>query len=58
MPIAGTDGKDKINAAFSKGQDVLIKTIQADFGIPIHHYVEVDFEGFKSIVDAIGGVSM
>ena len=29
-----------------------------DFGIPIHHYVEVDFEGFKRIVDAIGGVSI
>src|SRR5262249_15367008 len=30
---------------------------QDDFGIPIHHYVEVNFEGFKRLVDAIGGVS-
>jgi len=58
LPIAGTDGKGKINGAFSKGKAVLISTIQADFGIPIHHYVEVNFEGFKSLVDAMGGVSL
>src|SRR5262249_39539492 len=57
-PIYGTNGKDKINAAYSKGQDVLIKTIQQDFSIPIHRYVEVNFEGFKALVDAIGGVSI
>ncbi len=58
VPIAGTDAKGKINGAFSKGKDVLISTIQDDFGIPIHHYVEVNFEGFKSLVDAMGGVSL
>jgi LCP family protein required for cell wall assembly len=58
VPIAGTNGKDKINSAFSKSSDVLINTIQNDFGIPIHHYVEVGFEGFKSLVDAIGGVTV
>ncbi len=58
VTIAGTDGKNKINSAFTKGSDVLINTIQADFGIPIHHYVEVDFQGFKRLVDAVGGVSI
>ena len=58
VPIAGTNGKGKINGAFSKGKDVLISTIQNDFGIPIHHYVEVNFEGFKALVDAIGGVTL
>jgi LCP family protein required for cell wall assembly len=58
VPIAGTDGKNKINSAFTKGSDVLINTIQADFAIPIHHYVEVDFQGFKRLVDAVGGVSI
>jgi LCP family protein required for cell wall assembly len=58
VPIAGTDGKNKINSAFTKGSDVLISTIQSDFGIPIHHYVEVDFQGFKRLVDAVGGVSI
>ena len=55
-PAATT--KNRINAAFFKGPDVLIKTVTESLGIPIHHYVEVDFQGFKRIVDAIGGVSL
>jgi len=58
VPIAGQSAKGKINGAFSKGKDVLVSTIQDDFGIPIHHYVEVNFEGFKRLVDAMGGVSL
>lgn len=49
---------DRINGAFGEGRDVLVKTIQLDLGIPINHYVEVDFAGFKTMVDAIGGVSL
>ena len=49
---------DRINGAFGEGRDVLVRTIQKDLGIPINHYVEVNFEGFKKIVDAIGGVAM
>ncbi|HVN51493.1 MAG TPA: LCP family protein, partial [Acidimicrobiales bacterium] len=29
-----------------------------DFGIPINHYVEVNFESFRDVVNAIGGVPM
>ena len=44
----GTDSKRRINSAFNDGPDVLVQTLQQDdFGIPIHHYVEVDFSGFK-----------
>lgn len=50
--------KDRINGAFGEGRDVLVRTIQKDLGIPINHYVEVNFEGFRKIVDAIGGVAM
>ena len=49
---------DRINGAFGEGRDVLVRTIQLDLGIPINHYVEVDFAGFKTMVDAIGGVSL
>ena len=58
VPIYGTTGKDKLNAAFNSGPQQLIQTIEQDFGVPIHHYVQVDFEGFKALVDAIGGVSL
>lgn len=57
VPIAGTGKKDRINSAFSLGRDVLIDTIKENFGIPIHHYIEVDFVGFQELVSAIGGVA-
>ena len=36
----------------------LIATIRQNFELEINHYVEVDFIGFRSIVDAVGGVTM
>ena len=55
LPIDG--GKsDRINSAFSDGADVLVRTVQDSLGVPINHYVEVDFTGFKNLVDAMGGV--
>jgi LCP family protein required for cell wall assembly len=58
VTIAGTTHKDKINSAFGKGPDVLVKTVQQALGIPIHHYIQVNFAGFKNIIDAIGGVDV
>lgn len=50
-------GLDKINSAAQIGGPVLtIKTVKLLTGLPITHYVVVDFNGFKSIVDAMGGV--
>jgi LCP family protein required for cell wall assembly len=49
---------NKINAAYSNGPDVLVRTVQRALNIPIHQYVEINFSGFKTIVDAIGGVNV
>ena len=49
-------GKAKMNAAFNDGPQKVIDTLQADFNVPINHYLEVDFETFEGIVDAIGSV--
>ncbi len=58
VPIAGTGGSDRINAAYGAGPERLVRTITAALGIPIHHYLEVDFVGFTRIIDATGGVPM
>ena len=59
LPIAGEDYSDRVNAAFSLGgPEGLSETIQEALGITINHYVEVDFVGFKDIVDAVGGVEL
>ena len=49
-------GDSRINSAFNNGADLLIQTIETDLGIPINHYVEVNFESFQDIVNAVGGV--
>ncbi len=55
VDIVGRDSPSRINAAYSDGADVLAATISQEFGIPIHHVVDIDFFGFKDVVDAIGG---
>ena len=58
VPIAGTGARERINTAYSEGRQQLIDTIEHDFGFPINHYVEVDFRGFKQLVEAIDGIPM
>lgn len=57
VPIA-SGGVNRINTAFEQGPDNLVRTIRGALGIPIHHYIEVDFAGFRDIVSAVGGVSV
>ena len=52
-------GWDKINAAFAYGgQKLTRETVQDFLGIKINNYVLVDFQGFKGLVDAVGGVDI
>ena len=54
------DGQQRrINSAFAfGGPELLIETVQDQLGIGIDHYLEVDFAGFLSLVDALGGVTI
>jgi LCP family protein required for cell wall assembly len=47
---------NRINTSFGSGASQLVKTITANFGIPINHVVEIDFSGFQDAVNAVGGV--
>jgi LCP family protein required for cell wall assembly len=58
VQVPGHDQKRRINSAFSDGPEVLVQTLQQELGLPIQHYVEIDFSGFKSLVDALGGVEI
>ena len=57
VPIA-SGGTDRINAAFDRGADNLVRTVSAALGMPIHHFVEVEFGGFRELVDAVDGVEV
>jgi LCP family protein required for cell wall assembly len=58
VTIAGTGKKNRINTAFADGPSQLIETIQLNFNLPVHHYIQVDFAGFRELVDTIGGVDL
>jgi LCP family protein required for cell wall assembly len=56
VPIAETGQSHKINSAYGGGPRRLILTVEQSLGIPIDHYVEVDFVSFALLVDALHGV--
>jgi LCP family protein required for cell wall assembly len=58
VPIAGSNRSDRINSSFGNGPQQLIQTIQADLGIPIHHFVSMNFDGFQGLVNSVGGIDV
>ena len=60
VEIAGLGETRKINSAYASDAGIqrLIDTLQLNFAIPIHHFVEIDFAGFKNLIDQIGGVPL
>jgi len=56
--VSGISGMNRINAAFNSGPDLLIQTVEQVLGIPINHYMSVDFPGFSGMVNALGGITM
>ena len=55
----GAYGVVKLNAALALGGgDLMVSTVEELTGVQIDHYVEMDFYGFASIVDALGGVEI
>ena len=52
-------GPNKINAAFQLGGPALtMKTVQALTGLQPNHVVLVDFDNFREVIDALGGVEI
>lgn len=59
VPIVGKDKEDKINAAHAYGgEQMAIKTVEGFLKVPVDHYIKIDFQGFKGIVDTVGGVTV
>jgi LCP family protein required for cell wall assembly len=51
-------GTDKINAAYAYGGPALaIRTVEQFLGISINHVVEVNFDNFPQLIDALGGIT-
>ena len=58
VPVPGHD-QTKLNAAYAYGgQPLLIDTVELVTGVCIDGYLEIGFEGFSGLVDAVGGVEV
>jgi LCP family protein required for cell wall assembly len=55
---SGLSTDNKINAAYNYGPDSLIQTIQSTFGIPISHFVIIDFTGVVNMVNSVGQIQL
>ena len=55
----GPNGQQKINAAYSIGQETYTTQVISEFaGVPISHYAEVDMDGLAAVIDSIGGIDI
>ena len=45
VTIAGGDHQDRINTAYAESPQTLVDTVSQTLGIPLNHYVEIDFRG-------------
>lgn len=51
-------GRSKINAAYAIGGPALaIRTVESFLGVQVNHLIEVNFENFPQLIDALGGVT-
>ncbi len=60
-------GEDRINKAYFLGDKnaypgggpaLAMKTVQYNLGVPVHFYAQIDFDGFRQIVDTLGGIEI
>lgn len=51
--------RDRINTTYRRDDPTrLIETLASNFGVPVDHYVQVDFCAFRELVEAVGGVEV
>ncbi|RME47761.1 MAG: LytR family transcriptional regulator, partial [Chloroflexi bacterium] len=62
-----TFGPNRLNAAhffgdaynYPGGGPALAKrTIQDNFAVPVHYYIRINFDGFRKVIDALGGIDI
>lgn len=67
VPLPGLNEQNRINTAYFWGEANQLpgggpgyaeETIAYNFGVSVQRYAVIDFEGFKGVIDAIGGVDL
>lgn len=59
VEIAGRNRSSKLNSAYFRGGiQMLVDTLELNFGVEIPYYALVDFEIFMTVVDELGGINV
>jgi LCP family protein required for cell wall assembly len=59
VSMGGRPGRGRINGlVVDSDPSRLIATLDADFGLGVDHFVQLDYCGFRDLVDAVGGVGV
>ena len=58
VDLAGTSSKDKLTHAGLYGVETSMATLGNLYGVNVEHYIRINFAGFISIIDAVGGVDV
>ncbi len=55
----GVYGQQKLNAAHAlEGPSLSVEVVSKMAGVPISHYAEINFDGFRDVVNALGGIEV
>lgn len=57
-PASGNGSRDKLSLCGLNGIDNCIGAISDLYGIDINHYARINFSGFRTLIDALGGVTV
>jgi LCP family protein required for cell wall assembly len=59
VKIDGRSGRGRINSAYVRDDPTRLRnTLYGEFGLPVDHFIQVDFCAFKVMVEAVGGVTV
>lgn len=59
LMVTDTKGnRVKINSFYNNGPQAVVQEVASYTGLPISHYIEVNFSSFRTITDALGGVQV
>lgn len=59
VDIVGKDKKDKITHAYAfGGAGMAMDTVEKFLDSPIHYYSSINFEGFRNMIDTLGGIAL
>lgn len=59
VSIPGKSGLNRLNAAYSYGgAELLLETVNRNFGLDLSLYMLVDYESFPELIDLVGGVDI